>query len=173
MAANGLRPASASGRSSNTFTALNPGGRGGTAGDGQEHLFDPELLESGDAAYRARVNRHVDLRHYYASPAKDTPECAQILDLLKREGASTNAVGDAYHAAWDYAHNREAMARANRGGEGEQLAKMFSEVAVSRLKLKHGLTNEAFFAALFQIRPAIFFGRRDLNLPAPGEPLLE
>ncbi len=113
--------------------------------------------------------KHIDIRYYEESPAKDTAECQTIKDLLIKEGVGRDAIGDAYNAAWDYSRAVDAAAKA--GVSDQVITRMLRNDASDKLRKKFGIANDGFFDALFQIQPKVFFGQKNLSLPEPGERL--
>lgn len=64
--------------------------------------YNPRFLNLPD--YRARVDKHLRLKLYNSSPAKDTPECKEIEEILKGYGLGIASVFDAYSIAYRYHH---------------------------------------------------------------------
>lgn len=117
--------------------------------------------------------RHINIRYYHDSPARETPECQQIVALLTENGVGLEAVGDVYNAVWDYQQMiRPFVGIAAKQGEMELIRDRFSRVEVERLRAKHGITKEAFFQAVFSLRPTIPFGLKRLTMQE-GEQLYE
>lgn len=65
-----------------------------------------------DEAYRLRVRQWMSIRYYLRSPAKDTPECQTIRQLLEEEGVGVEAVTDVYNAVWEYKSMSRALDKA-------------------------------------------------------------
>lgn len=123
--------------------------------------------------YQQRVLRHINIRYYHESAAKDTPECQQIVALLAENGVGLEAVGDVYNAVWDYQQMiRPFVEIATRHGELDLIRDRFSKLEVSRLQARHGITNDAFYQAVFNLRPTIPFGLKRLTMQE-GEQLYE
>jgi hypothetical protein len=133
--------------------------------------FDPSLVET-NPVYVARIRKHLDLRYYRTSPAKDSAECKMIVELLKNEGVGLEAVGDAYNATWDLHAAIAATGNAENGASSKVFASMIEGPAKERLRNKYGITNEAFFEHLFEIRPRVFFGHMNRSMK-PGETLFD
>lgn len=128
---------------------------------GDDRRFESLLLIS-NPVYAARIAKHLDVRYYEESPAKDTPECREIASLLENEGLGKDAIADAYNAAWDY----------SQCDTNDVISQLVRDAAVSKIKNKYGVTNQLFFQALFRIKPRIHFGNRSWSLKE-GELLSE
>lgn len=136
-----------------------------------DQFYNPTRAQ--EPGYAARVQKHLKLRDYENSPARDTDECVQIVQLLALEGVGLEAVRDTYNAAWDYwswSTMVDKAADANKE-EARAMAEMYRRQGMEKLSDLYGITNSVFFDNLFRITPKVFFGLRNLNLP-PGEPLL-
>ena len=113
-----------------------------------------------------RVKKHMDLRYLESSPAKNTPEARQIEAMLAVRGVDRSAVPTAYNIAWNY-----HLIYAN-GKTPERIAKRVVQDKVDELN-RTGKLGADFWEQLFQIKPTVFFGQKDFNSPAPGEPMLD
>jgi hypothetical protein len=138
----------------------------------------PEVVDSTrmatDPLYAARVRRHVHLRAYHQSPAKNTPEARQVVDLLAKHGVGIEGVMEAYGAAMEIHEQQQRVAAApsaERGHHEIVLQMMAGEIA-QRLPRKYGIEDPQFLIELFQIKPTVFFGRFD-PVVYDGEILLE
>lgn len=138
-------------------------------------VLEPDRLRT-DPAYSRAVQRHLKLRSLLRSPARETPECAEIIALVERRGLTLAAVPDLYHALWEYraAEQREkaASAEADRGSIG-----FVRTLALDDFMRRFRELSETDPAPVFEelvrlpAEPTVFFGPPDLGLQ-PGETLL-
>lgn len=144
-----------------------------------DHLFDRKRYYT-DTNYQAKIQKHMAIKRYEQSPARETDEAYAILDLLAKEGLERAAVPDAYNLAYE-ANKIISMVEQQHGLTPEQAKDQITLLMLGipaqleeRFVRNFPLTNPpAFYAKLYQIRPTNFFGQKDLNLPADGELLLE
>lgn len=129
-----------------------------------------DIFRMTNDVYRARVQRHFAIKGYQISPARDTDECQQIVKLLENEGLGLEAVRDAYNAAWDNKSKQAMIESAGPSGKADtaDMVAIFREQSADKLRDAYGITNQAFFDALFNIKPKVFFGLRVMSVP-PGE----
>jgi hypothetical protein len=137
-----------------------------------EETFDMDRRRK-DPVYAQRVKRHIQIRYYMQSPAKDTPECEAVRVLLMQYGIGLEGVGEAYNFAWDYATWTKRISNAptlvHKTGL-EQMREMRYDSAVTTFSSKYGITNAALIDALIKIQPKVFFGTYNPSLQQ-GEPL--
>jgi hypothetical protein len=113
------------------------------------------------------------LKNYYGSPAKDTAECKEIVNLLAERGVGVEAVSDCYSAAWEVSHARESLATAGPElkAHHEIIVQGLIGEASQRLSHKYGIDDPKFLEDLLKIKPTVFFGRYDPFI-AEGEVML-
>jgi len=135
-------------------------------------LFDSARYGSGDKEYFQRVQRHIDRLYFDSSPAKDTPEAQEILNMLAAQGVGREAVATAYNGVWMYQLYKRLWAKSPADGAVFVNGEM--EKTMNELTNTYGVTNEALFKRLFEMNPTVFFGQRhDVRPPSQGEMLFE
>lgn len=119
-----------------------------------------------DPDYELRVSNYLERRAYHQSPAKDTPECQAVRELLAKENLGIEAVREAYNALWENRQFEREKSVATREEilQIEDFQELFRKQAEGKLAYRFGITNQAFFDRLFEIRPKVFFGQRDRQL---------
>jgi hypothetical protein len=131
-----------------------------------EEVTDPAQIEA-----RKKMRRQMDLRYLESSAAKNTPEAKQIEAMLAKRGISRGAIPICYGIAWNY---QVALKNLGDNPVAERIA--LSHVRPEFEKLQrdgYGEVGEDFWQELLQIRPTVFFGEKDYNLPRPGTPLIQ
>jgi hypothetical protein len=97
---------------------------------------------------------------YVLSPARNTPQCKAIAELLSRHNLGPDSVKDAYNLAW-HAYsldNRIDLEADLRKASLEFVQSFFIKSLVFRYTVQYGLTNVDFFSELLAIKPTIPFG---------------
>jgi len=112
------------------------------------------------------VEDYLARRDFHTSPAKDTPECQAVVDLLRQEGVGIRGVRLTYNAIWENRRFEREKSIANREEilQIEDFQELFRKQAEGKITYSLGITNQAFFDKLFQIRPKVFFGQRNSQL---------
>ena len=119
-----------------------------------------------DRDFELRVNDFMERRAYFNSPAKDTPECQAVRELLAAERVGVEGVREAYNAIWENRRfeNEKSVTSPAHAKQIEPFQDLFRKQAEGRISYRFGITNQAFFDKLFQIQPKVFFGQKDLQL---------
>jgi hypothetical protein len=97
---------------------------------------------------------------YINSPARDTPQCRAIADLLSRHDMGPDSVKDAYNLtlhAQSLASRIELEADLYKASL-ESVQHMLVHALVHALSVKYGVTNASFFIELLAIKPTAPFG---------------
>ncbi len=136
------------------------------------NVFDETRTQ--EPGYADRVKRTMAIRHYMHSPAKETPECQQIVEMLAKEGVGLYAVCDVYNEAWNAKSRQQMIDQASAANKerGEVMKEFYRLQTEKSLGAKYGITNQAFFDTLQSIKPKVFFGMRNMA-PPTGEVLAE
>jgi len=134
--------------------------------------YNPQFLYLKD--YRERVDKHLKLKLYQVSPARDTLECKQIENILKKYGLGSECVYEAYSIAWQFHHEIAAMIEPI---EDLEFRKKIIEQKQSRLiqtfLRNHHIQDDTIIREILKVKPIVFFGNifTDVQLKA-GDRLL-
>lgn len=125
-----------------------PPQRPGSKGTVPEVNEPPGSSTNGTAA-RFDLRRLHRLDSYHNSPARSTPECRTIVEILKSAGLDEECVPDVYTAVW--------ACSTNTVSNGNILRHRHLQWR-SYLAVEFGLTNQAILRQLFALQPTQAWG---------------
>jgi hypothetical protein len=138
----------------------------------ESDVFNPELMFMPD--YMSRVQKHLRIKLYHQSPASDTVECAQILNILNDYQLGVEAVCDAYSLTWQYHYETKSKIKGIPDGEfKDMIIAQTHGRSVQRFLSTYKLEDPRIIDELLKVTPKVFFGNviTDVNI-GPGERLL-
>lgn len=138
----------------------------------ESDVFNPALMYLPD--YMKRVQKHMRIKLFYQSPAKDTIECSQIINILKDYDLGIDSVSDAYSLAWQYHHETKLKVKGIPDGEFKDMVIAQTHGrSVKRFLTRYEIENPQIIDEIIQVTPKVFFGNviTDVGLQ-PGEQLL-
>ncbi len=138
----------------------------------ESDVFNPELMYLSD--YKGRVQKHLRIKLYHESPASETVECAQILEILNAYQLGVEAVFDAYSLTWQYHYETKPRIKGIPDGEFKDTILFQTHGRlVQRFLERYEIEETQIIEELLQIKPTVFFGNiiTDVSIQ-PGERLL-
>jgi hypothetical protein len=148
--------------------------------DAPEYFYVPDMRGMGPE-YTSAFKKHIALRTYLRSRARETPECQAILKVLKDHGYGVEALPAAYWAAMNYHRydTNQTWDKVIIGNEDyesvnpkhvttfnqlrEQQQQRTRRREEKGLSQRFGMTNAVLLDAIFSVRPKVPFGLPELG----------
>jgi hypothetical protein len=123
----------------------------------ESDVYNPEFMYLPD--YMNRVQKHLRIKLYHQSPAKDTIECSQILNILSDYDLGIDAVFDAYSLVWEYHHETKLKIESIPDGEfKDMIIAQTHGRSVERFLNRYEIEDTQLIEELLQVSPKVFFG---------------